>query len=872
VRVLKNNRGASLITVMVVTMVLILLVAVILRVSYEGLVITKVEGKVDNTYSAGESVSQKWFNELRDYLDDGSYVDDYNGGDVDPMDGNSRKLYAEHVIKSIVEDTGISGDFVLNVESNLNQGRVKNSKIELINHGYDSTVDKLILQLGIEADADYDVVSRDGSRKNSIVNKKVYSVKNFHVTYPTGGFKLEAAIYSVGDIMLNGNKQNGFFNVYGDIFSMGSYAQYRRIRDQYYYGGNMVVNAGNFNIYGNAYSRSFNRVGIYQKYSRLGMVYDNNKFFTLKDSFSQNLHSFGAGDLISIGRNTYTFDDVESNAVRSNIAINGSLFGLTNVEKYKGIDGVGSEIADHDASSGIVNSASIHGYGSAEGLESKVAILGDISLGGTTFKITPAGRKIGEIEAASVAWYIASGNGLAFYTFFDKDKNADWSEYNNTFYKAYFQNPSDFKNDLNLIQVRNRFGTNEGIDSIANILAFKAWSQTLDQTNSSPQISGFASASLAANDKLYLTSNDAVEANRIVIGGIPSANIMKNFAFINKAGYQIDNIYESATSNRIKYNNAFWSGIDTTSDRAKEKTLENMKLIKSDLMNKIQVFLRRDYPMDKEGEDDDNLSTITWDISTFEKNDKDTEAQKNKKKVFGDTLNKLANRITALSTNPVASEYTVLVPQNSTYGDQIDVNDLYNQVKGRAANPANIYAERDPNYSLDKKYYLVVNKDEGLTITVNGTFNGIIYSTGKVILNDGAKVRGAIVSGYGDDVGTKYVNGYFEPRPKAINSEGDVTNLNQGRYAGVYISSNTAISANAPSVDFFLGLYDQSGDTDLLNDSESIETKELRILQEGQRLARSQKERDEAQHLNRAGRINLLNKFLNNQIDLFNIL
>jgi len=107
------------------------------------------------------------------------------------------------------------------------------------------------------------------------------------------------------------------------------------------------------------------------------------------------------------------------------------------------------------------------------------------------------------------------------------------------------------------------------------------------------------------------------------------------------------------------------------------------------------------------------------------------------------------------------------------------------------------------SYSFEEdKYYLVVNDNPDLTLHINGmTFNGIIFTTGKVVLGNNAIVNGAIIAagrGYDPDSSKGYIDGSaceldasgtFAARTPRVEIDGsNLEVLDNGGYSAVYCS------------------------------------------------------------------------------------
>lgn len=132
---------------------------------------------------------------------------------------------------------------------------------------------------------------------------------------------------------------------------------------------------------------------------------------------------------------------------------------------------------------------------------------------------------------------------------------------------------------------------------------------------------------------------------------------------------------------------------------------------------------------------------------------------------------------------------------------------IFNSILTALSNlPANTYIIKPDSGNLHSytfepgKYYLVLNDNPNKTLYISGiTFNGIIYTTGKVELTNGAKVNGAIIAagrGYDPNASNGYINGSAcetdesgikAPRAPRVKTDGSNRGvLDNGGYAAVY--------------------------------------------------------------------------------------
>lgn len=851
--IFKNKKGMTLVTVMLIMTVLVILCAILAETVMQTIVLTKRHRNIDLAYYAGESAIENWTSVIEqkicNNLDIGS-----DFGAVDLSSPTSRENYAKHIVSKVnlsdlkPQQIDIEGKVssVSAVPLSSSATVVTRQVPDLVGVEVDSTSgNAIIISLGIKAEASYSSASAYNT-----VNKVVYAVKPFKVYCPKAN-ELEGPIYTVGDFYIN----DSVVKVKGDVFTFGTYASEIKSPAQYNFGGIYAKNNSKLTVYGNAYSRSFIRAGQYLEKDALGNDFqDNTDIFIYKDAIAQCIQSFGNKDRIAILRNAYTFDDLEINGSNSVVAVNGSFFGLAN--------GFGRY---HDDSSAIVNSAVIHQQLISDSFKSRIAINGDVLIGGSTVKIDPeTGDSVGEIEDASLAFN--AEDGVPYYKYWsDWDKlattppQATISEYHDdlrNFYKldAVDGKMDKFRGDFNLFQIFDIFnplavGFDESV--VENWLS-DIMDPDILKTKTVPQnIQGISVTEMVANNKLYVFPE----------GGPDTDETKYNNLFVNRTTnplglYKLDNLFDG---NKPKYygNEKDWWNMknplfkredDTPFDDSHYDfyqflygTLEprggHCGEIYKELLAKTNRFAYRDYPTGSA------LNWYTKDVTEFDN---------------------ILEKVSGLS----GSSYVLNVTAAAGEHDIVDlfkpgIPDLYQKCKD----------SRDLGFDDDKEYFLVANANKNVDIVISGTFNGIIVTAGKIILKDGASVYGAIIAaGDGDTVSGKFI-----PRAKEIPKTDDpnytsaYNGLNNGDYAAISVKG-----ASDVYIDFFLGM---AGDSTTALDEVGInsviekarETDRGKLVIDDTVVANPDKK---MLYLNKAARINLLQKFLNkgsDSIDLYDI-
>ncbi|MCX7748974.1 MAG: hypothetical protein N2645_19115 [Clostridia bacterium] len=200
-------------------------------------------------------------------------------------------------------------------------------------------------------------LNASGGMSHGLFNTRklnAYAYRIGHCDIPRE-FTLNNAIYSAGDIIFN----SGSVLIEGNVNAFGSCPVSANMPREYY-GGIIVKNGSTAIIGGSAETRGYIRTD----------ASSNNRIYMLKDAIAQSINAMGNGSKIFVGKNAYTFDDLEVNGANSVIGVNGSYFGVND-----NIATGGSEF--DDISSSIINNRA--------GNTSRIAINGDISVLGKNF-------------------------------------------------------------------------------------------------------------------------------------------------------------------------------------------------------------------------------------------------------------------------------------------------------------------------------------------------------------------------------------------------------------------------------------------------------------------------------------------------------
>ncbi|OPZ92280.1 MAG: hypothetical protein BWY74_01658 [Firmicutes bacterium ADurb.Bin419] len=839
-RMLKNKKGITLVTVIIVVTVLVILSAMLMQTVIYSLALTKRHKNVDYTYYAGESAIENWFSVITKVVNDPLIIDSYPKN-VDITLGSSIQEYANYLITE-VKDSGLLKNQYVDIagvspssvpaSTSATVSLALTDKIELVKAEYNATKKMIDISIGIKAEATF---STPDTPYNA-GNKFVYSVKVFSVRSPVKG-QLESAVWTVGDFYAKGNR----VVVKGDVFTFGSFPNDIMTTNQEYYGGIFAINHGKLDIFGNAYTRSFIRTGPY-----FSTATDNSEIRIYRDSIAQCLQAFGNNDRIVALRNAYTFDDIEINGDDSVIAVNGSFFGLS----------TGGDVNAHDKSSAIVNSAIVHSAARdkkyADGsFRSRVVINGDFILGGTTFKVNAAGERIGEIEPASLAFNTDPLNYLPFYRMFeDSDFAGDPDKYHRELRTKFAESPLMLTGYLNQLQVWNQVSPYNSVD-------VDDWLEKIDiERNTTvgtyektvpPRIKGFAHYEAVANNRLYKNPLDGDPYT--VYDYRTDLNVLSS--------YTLDNLFDG---NNLKYTKNYWTGIDTglNSDQVEEFLFGPSGLggkcreIYLDLLGKVGKFIQRDYPT--------SGTATSWQLD-----DRIDEFHKILDSIdtkYSSLLD--GNEATDVSLVLDDDDHMLYIGNDTTVSYTEDIDTLFNDSKTK---DISVYDKSANRTGGGSDYFLIANADPDVNLKISGPFNGIIVTAGKIILEEGASIYGSIIA-----AGTGiYDGGVFYPRAEIVNS-GNVGNLNNGDFAALKFVANPSSTEEPPYIDFYLGLsgdrnvYTEAGLKDVI--AKAISTPEGSFLVPSSVTPSSE---EYLGYLNKAARINLLNKFKDLGINLYDI-
>ncbi len=740
---LKNQKGVSLVLVTVVLMVLTILACTLMQTVFQNYKISKASGYMDYSYYAGGSAIQKGCDLIRNKCDDESLASDAGIEYIGDKEDFSKKI-VDQVLIPYIQSLNTGGSFK-NMDVSGDSAAKADVKITAayLSSRYDASGNPDKMFITLGITADSSYVVP----LYVAGDKRVFAKKEFSVRLPQV-FKLKGPIYSIGDLMAD----NSTLSVTGDVHIYGTSPEILSQPEQYYYGGIYAKNNAVMKINGNAYSRSFIRTGEYSPSP------DNSSIHIYKDAIAQGIQDFGKNDSIVVMRNAYTFDDLELNGEDSIIAVNGSYFGLSN----------GADAKSHDDSSAIVNSAVIHNANSPDSQKSRIVVNGAVMVGGGTWRLDPVGgTSLYQIEDASVAWLQDSSGQGAAYKMYEGDPAVDA-------YMEWLKDQSELGNTAvfgfgNLFQMWNVLNWNTTPENIENSIGgwinnikLAAQNGTVNSLPFDPdkKIEGFCNYSLSADDGMfYMVKEDESHS------GIQKAGMLRD-------NYQLDNIGPETAG--LSHWSEFWNsllsgGWNGTYCSGVPDALNNK--LKPGLLGLANIFLER---------------------STYAGQDLSEPVKVSHKS--GRVFKSLKDSLDLLRDTMASSKYIVTpLPGKGNLSDPAAYPSL---------NPA------DPSDPAHGKYFLVINDNPEEDLTLDGTaFNGVIFTTGRVILKNGAKVNGAIIAagrGYDPDSSNGYISGSaakteviggaaFATGAPTIKEDGsNLYVLDGGGYAGVYCRGGAA--------------------------------------------------------------------------------
>ncbi len=887
-----QKNGAAMAMVVVIVTVLIILGAIFSRFALLNYEMSTIIAYGDAAYFGAEAAAEKWYIILReilrapetkligldfpnDYGKEREYV--LNVLERIRVYGNTEEKYHKK-LEDDLEDF-LKGKFIPEIKINGPQNRIieatfgrfevyhatrvfitsdEASKFGLINEN----------QYAIKAKVGFLIVGdvKNESGKTITANKRIYVEKELYIPYYEK-IQVLGSMYSVGDVIVigDGGSGNNVANVYGDIYSFGTYPKEIRRPEQWAYGGVMARQNAKLNVMGNVYTRSFLRAGDYVVGTVPGWkdLIDNSEIRVTRDVFAQGIQTFSKGSRIYIYGSAFTLDDVEINAEDSIIGINGNFVGLSTGLKAD------TSTRNHDESSAILNSGQLHYTLDNQRLKSRIVINRDIIVPGTGWKINNLGVAEFPIESAGLIYPIDNMNALV-----SQDVPAYRHEhkfdpqgiglvgYEGFLYRDSIQdtdgnNVQNLMNGYtNIIQAFppvntggvmdiNNGSINSWISNITNTINSNGYGNAL--AGKIQSLSGFAASIVGANDSIYW-NNDYHPKKPT--GHNPSNNQFPVSDFNYLENFSLDGFLPSDINLAYRHQGSLGEeGIDLFAD---ETDMDFNVEVDRDLFLNPDVNILENHPTTQNVKKFWQHYWKPWNISNWEayKNTAleyttgvnvppitsfidfydimiklDTSRLNGLKNLIEQRLNRIAYRSYPDDNSPNYWQVGVNDDLNLTFErikilkdrgtPYIDYIDAQTRQPGEA-----IYSNLISGFDKDdeEKYYLLANEQSNLDIVINDVFRGIIITKGRVILTKGAKVYGTIFATgrYSNtDEGT-FEGTLEEPNGGNLNAidffgpgwqTSDLKNLHDGFLGGIVfdLRRNGASSNDSPEINFYLG-------------------------------------------------------------------
>jgi hypothetical protein len=525
----KNRRGSSLPMVLLTFLVILILAAAIGNSVTQWFKLVRNEETNEYAFIAAESAIERCMYDISTIVTASTYTngiewvsnDDFAHRVINEMNRAGNPLPRSYSIDVYGPAALPAAEVTL--QFSLGSGTVERA----------ANPERLRIPIGITA------VSKLENGLFRAYGKQVYAQGTFEVAIPNK-FRLHGAVYTIGDMLASDNAQVEITGCddagnpgRGDVNVFGTGLEEKKRPEQYYNGGIYARNNSRLEIQGNAYTRSLIRTGSCSD-SGAAAGDDNSSITVHRDAIAQGIQVFGKRDAIIVGRNAYTFDDLEMDGEDSVIGVNGSYFGLS----Y----GVGGDY--HDASSAVVNAAPVYGGYTEDSMRSRIVINGDVLVNGTTFRMSDpaAGTADHNIEDVSLAWMggepyyrsLPSGLSPAEYFALLKGDRAAASGFLNIFQKwpSPVGSLSDWLSQINTVR--------GGSNPMANDYASAGL-----PTTPNTAISGFCHNAMAVNDRIYFMDKSSISTSEIT-------------RIANLGTYQIDNVEGIGSS--------YWSTLASCSD------------------------------------------------------------------------------------------------------------------------------------------------------------------------------------------------------------------------------------------------------------------------------------------------------------------
>lgn len=414
IKSIDDKRGSMMAMVVVSVAALIILASMFIVSAFYNYRLGRTIAYSELGYSGAEAAAERWYGTIRDILthEDGRYI----GIDF-PMEYGKEEEYVLSVLERIrVYGEGVDNDDELKEDYHKKLDAPEDEDlVDLIIDSFEPKIrvigehERIInVEFGrfevydaqrvvstpeqaeewglsesmqvVKAKVGFVLVSQVEGSPGSILSdsNRVFVQKEILVPYYEQ-IQALGPFYSIGDVVAIGegdeeHDENDEIDIYGDIYSFGTFPDKISVPEQWAYGGVMASQGARLNVMGSVLTRSFLRAGDYDED-------DDSRITVERDVMAQCIQSFSRGSRMYIYGNAYTIDDLEINAEESVIAINGNYIGLE----------PGYEANFHDQASSILNSGALHER-YTNPTESRIIINGDILVPGVSFRINSMGQ------------------------------------------------------------------------------------------------------------------------------------------------------------------------------------------------------------------------------------------------------------------------------------------------------------------------------------------------------------------------------------------------------------------------------------------------------------------------------------------------
>lgn len=755
----KSEKGSALPMTIIISAILVILSVVLSDAAVQWHGIVRAEENHTYSYISAESAIERCFVEIKSKLDDTAFINTVH-------EQGTLTGYAEEFIQELMNGN-ITSRAAIDVMGTGNTSEVLLSLS--LDPGYTPQMNGDFLQFDIGVAADATLLN--GNLKS--YGRKVYAKKRFKVKIAKKFF-LNGALYTVGDLMVT---SGAAAKITGDVYTFGTYATKKGEDRQDYYGGIYVKNNGmgagttmpSLTIDGSAFTYSLIRTGDLITDSALA-IDDGSRIYITGDAAAQSIQAFGKNTSIAVGRNAYTFDDLELDGENSLVAVNGNYFGLSN-----------GDGKNHDSSSAVVNAAPIYFNNSDESKNSRIVVNGDVIINGSTYRtdLTSAPASIHRLESASMAW---KGSDYSIASPFYKEKEGVFAT-NPTEVDYYVKytikdaaETSDVYGYQNIFQdgtlvLANPSETNMPgwVTSIRN----NKFNHTSGASVSLTEIKGYTHDTMAANgQKMY-----HMDKNDSSMSGIQPVEHV-----VDELQYIAPNIFRNPSHQDPDVGKDFWKSVDTvnwdyyTHTDALGSMAKALKDFRGKLLERLRgIFAYRSYPALDES--DNGLTAIEGYVCNNYSPSTVTADS-----AFECLLYSLNNAF-ASST----SEYVVLKVQKDP--SDFSTMNLHDELQNKYINPDPVVGGYLPIPT--DTYYLSYNLNPRRDIVIDGYYRGILVTAGRVIIKPTADFKGTIIAAGRSYRGPNRSAGSTADDLPRVENSTDFDSLRNGDFAGVIMEGGS---------------------------------------------------------------------------------